>query len=190
MLVPREVHTLPAPSSLSSIPFARMNFQDGKKDASADCSPINKIVFDQQTKFFNNVTNPTDYDEWFGLHGKEVMFETPTSDDRRTFDPFYVITPVGADSIASVRCSDAPEISCGTRVITPPSNSEMKGAACELFSGIRSGRDDTGEVILNNLHTPQAHNETYKKYRSGKLSLKYGKKVGYSTVEHVNQLVI
>ena len=155
MLVPREVHTLPAPSSLSSIPFARMNFQNGKQDP--------KIVFDQQTKFFNNVTNPTDYDEWFGLHGKEVMFETPTSDDRRTFDPFYVITPVGADSIASVRCSDAPEISCGTRVITPPSNSEMKGAACELFSGIRSGRDDTGEVILNNLHTPQAHNETYKK---------------------------
>ena len=61
----------------------------------------------------------------------------------------------------------------------------MKGAACELFSGMRSGRDDTGEVILNNLHTPQAHNETYKKYRSGKLSLKYGKKVGYSTVAHV-----
>ena len=83
-----------------------MNLQDGKKDASADCSPINKIVFDQQTKFFNNVTNPTDYDEWFGLHGKEVMFETPTSDDRRTFDPFYVITPVGTDSIASIRCSN------------------------------------------------------------------------------------
>ena len=61
----------------------------------------------------------------------------------------------------------------------------MKGAACELFSGIRSGRDESGQAILNNLNTPQAHNQTYKKYRSGKLSLKYGNKVGYSTVQHV-----
>ena len=93
--------------------------------------------------------NPTDYDEWFGLHGKGEMFQTPTSCDRRTFDPFHAITAVGAASIAGVSSSDAPEISCGTRLITPPSMSEVKGALCEMFSGIRLGRDDMGTAILS-----------------------------------------
>ena len=42
-----------------------------------------------------------------------------------------------------------------------------------------------GTAILSNLKTPQQDNETYKKYRSGNLSLKYSKKIGYNVVEHV-----
>ena len=47
---------------------------------------MNKMEFDQTTIIYHNVKNPTAYDEWYGLHGKEAMFHTPTSKDRRVFN--------------------------------------------------------------------------------------------------------
>jgi len=44
-------------------------------------SPMNKMEFDQTTIIYDNVKNPTAYDEWYGLHGKAAMFHTPTSED-------------------------------------------------------------------------------------------------------------
>ena len=48
---------------------------------------------------------PLQYDQWHGLHGNECAYVTPTSDDRRQYDPFHVITPTDGwkddDSVSS-----------------------------------------------------------------------------------------
>ena len=63
--------------------------------------PVNAMHFDDSPKLYDAVDNPTEYDRWSGLGG-HYKYATPTSDDRRQFDPFHVVTPAAVDTLDDI----------------------------------------------------------------------------------------
>jgi hypothetical protein len=130
-------------------------------------SPINKMEFDQTTIIYDNVKNPTAYDEWYGLHGKEAMFHTPTSEDRRVFDPFHVITPVEEVIMPVALSFDSGSVHSG------PAHNDVIGC------GIRSGALKETRQLLQSVDVFKAASDEVSvrgKIGSGRLSFKCGDK--------------
>ena len=130
-------------------------------------SPMNKMEFDQTTIIYDNVKNPTAYDEWYGLHGKEAMFHTPTSEDRRVFDPFHVITPVEEVIMPLALSFDSGSVNSG------PAQNDV--VAC----GICSGTLKETSQLLQSVDACKAASDEVSvrgKIGSGRLSFKCGDK--------------
>ena len=63
--------------------------------------PVNAMHFDESPKLYDVVDNPTEYDRWSGFGGQN-KYDTPTSADRRMFDPFHVVTPPAVDKLDDI----------------------------------------------------------------------------------------